>query len=876
MSLPTGTRLGPYEILNPLGAGGMGEVYRAKDTRLDRFVAVKVLPEHLAQSPDALARFEREAKAVAALNHPAILGIFDSGTQGATAFVVMELLEGESLASRLAQGPLTPRRATELAIQMAQGLAAAHAKGVVHRDLKPDNLWISLDGRLKILDFGLAKQLPALTVGSGSVLATEVMSHPGTEKGMILGTLGYMSPEQVRGEPVDARADLFAFGAVLFEMLTGRKAFSRATAADTLSAILKEDPPALDAQSRPIPPGLRRILDHCLEKAASRRFHDAEDLAFALENLGSASDSQASFTAPFARQNRRATWLWGAVAALLMASAAAAGWGLRGGPRLTTMRFELTYPPELTNVDSARISPDGLHLAFHGTDATGRVHIWVRHLNAVTAQVLPGSEGAGRPFWSPDSRFIGFVAEDKLKKVDIAGGPAQKICDAPGGSDGTWSPEGVILFDGTDTQPILRVPAAGGVPVPAVKLDAARREAMVGWPEFLPDGRHFLYLVQGEKADDTVYRVGKLDSTDSKVLAPGQTLVTYAEPGYLLFVRDKTLLAQVFDARAMRLEGEPVPIAEHIGTDSVGLARFSVSRNGTLVYQTGESGDRLMWLDRAGKEGESIVEGSDFHNPSFAPGGDRVTYDQADAHTGKQDIWVRDLKRNVSSRFTFGGSTFAPLWSPDGRTIAFSKGEELRVKPVEGQGEEQVLLKTAETKVATSWSPDGRFLAYSSLGKDTNWDLWILPLTGDRKPYPFLKTPFTELKAAFAPNGNFLAYQSNESGRFEIYIQSFPGPGGKWQVSSAGGTEPLWRADGKELFFKALDQNLMAVDIQAAGGITAGTPHALFQGRFDATQARNRYLPTADGQRFLLVAPVGRDAMIPTMVVLNWQAELTR
>jgi len=484
MSIPSGSRLGPYEILGAIGAGGMGEVYRAKDSRLNRLVAVKVLPTHLATSPDALGRFEREAKAIAALNQPNIVCIYDFGRMDEVAYVVMELLEGRSLREQLDAGPLPPRKAVELSIQMARGLAAAHAKGVIHRDLKPENLWVTQTGQLKILDFGLAKNVTEPASGGAGLLATEALSlGPHTERGMILGTLGYMSPEQVRGEAVDPRSDLFSFGTVLFEMLTARKAFVRATGADTLSAILKEDPPELAESSAPIPPGLRRILDRCLEKVPAHRFQNAEDLAFALENLSTSSDSRASFAAPFAPKNRRTSWLWGAVAAGLMVGASVLGWALRGGPvRQPTMRFELTYPPEVTTVDAAHISPDGLHLAFHGMDTTGRSRLWVRHLNAVAALPLPGTEDAGRPFWSPDSRFLGFVAEGKLKKIDIAGGPAQKICDAPGGSDGSWSPEGVILFDGTDTQPIYRVSAAGGVPAVAAQVARGRHETMVGWP----------------------------------------------------------------------------------------------------------------------------------------------------------------------------------------------------------------------------------------------------------------------------------------------------------------------------------------------------------------------------------------------------------
>jgi hypothetical protein len=384
-------------------------------------------------------------------------------------------------------------------------------------------------------------------------------------------------------------------------------------------------------------------------------------------------------------------------------------------------------------------------------------------------------------------------------------------------------------------------------------------------------------MATGQKPEDNAYRIGSLDSTESKVLAPAQTLVTYAPPGYLLFVRDKTLVAQPFDAKALKTTGEPIPLAEHIGTDNVGLARFSVSRDGTLAYRTGETGDRFLWVDRSGKEGETAGDPGDNHNPAFAPRGDRLAYDLADPRNGKNAVWVRDLKRGVSSRFTFGADgAFCPLWSSDGRLMVYTVVNDLFEKAVEGQGDEKLLLKSDELKFACDWSRDGRYIAYSSQGKETTWDIWVLPTFGDRKPIPFLKTSFSELRPVFSPDGRFLAYQSNESGRFEVYVQSFPGPGGKWQISTSGGNEPQWRADGKELYYRAPDQKVMAVDVQTGSGLTAGTAQPLFRGRFDTGIARNHFLPAADGRRFLTVAPLGREAMTPTTVVLNWYAELGR
>ncbi|MGE5715689.1 MAG: hypothetical protein ACM369_03475, partial [Acidobacteriota bacterium] len=554
------------------------------------------------------------------------------------------------------------------------------------------------------------------------------------------------------------------------------------------------------------------------------------------------------------------------------------GFMRRAPARPKLMRFEIATPEGITTIDAPRISPDGRHLAFNATDASGKTRIWVRPLNALTAQPLAGTEGTTRPFWSPDSRFLAFFAEGKLKKIEVSGGPAQKICDAPTGADGSWSSEGVILFDGRANDPISRVSAAGGTPVVFVKPEASRKETAVGWPEFLPDGRHFLYMAAGQKPEDSAYRIGSLDSAESKLLAPAQTLVSYAPPGYLLFVRDKTLVAQPFDVKVQKTTGEPIPLAEHVGTDPVGLARFSVSRDGTLVYRTGESGDRFLWVDRSGKEGETVGDPGEYHNPAFSPGGDRLAFNLADPRSGKTDIWIRDLKRGVSSRFTFGaGDAAAPVWSPDGRLVVFRQGLDIFEKAAGGQGEEaKILLKSDELKVPTDWTRDGRYIAFQSRGKETNWDIWILPTFGDKKPIAFLKTQFAEALPVFSPDGRFLAYQSNESGRFEIYVQSFPGPGGKWQISASGGVEPRWRADGKELYYRAPDERLMAVAIQTGGSFTAGAPQPLFQGRFDMTPTRNRFLPTADGKRFLTVAPLGRETMTPTTVVLNWYADLGR
>ncbi len=878
MTLAAGSKLGPYEILSQLGAGGMGEVYKARDTRLEREVAVKILRPGESSSEEMRLRFEREAKAISQLSHPHICALYDVGSHEGTEYLVMEYLEGETLASRIAKGPLALDQLLPIGIQTADALDRAHRHGIAHRDLKPGNVMLTKSG-VKLLDFGLAKTLAPQAAPAG-LTSLPTMASPKhlTQQGTILGTFQYMAPEQLEGGEADARSDIFALGAVLYEMATGKKAFDGKSQASLIGSILKDNPPAASSLAPMTPPALDRVIATCLSKDPENRFQTAHDVKLQLQWIGEGG-SQAGLPAPVAaRRKSREKLAWSlAAAATVAALVFAVGFVRRAPAPLRTVRFEIAMPEGVTAIDAPRISPDGRTLAFNATDATGKSRIWIRALNSLNAHPLEGTEGTTRPFWSPDSRHLGFFAEGKLKKIDVAGGPAQKICDAPTGSDGSWSRDGVILFDGNPNDPILRVAAAGGTPTIAVKPDAARKEGTVAWPEFLPDGRHFLYMATGEKAEDNAYRIGTLDSAESKAVAPAQTLVTYAPPGYLLFVRDKTLVAQRFDAKASRTTGEPVPLAEHIGTDAVGLARFSVSQDGVLVYRTGESGDRLVWVDRSGREAETIGDPGEHHNPSLSPGGDRLAYDLADPRTGKTDIWIRDLKRGVSSRLTFGpGDSFCPLWSPDGRTVTYTRGQDLVEKPVDGRGEEKLLFKSDGLNIACDWSHDGRTLIFMGRSKDTGWDIWMLPLAGEKKPVPFLRTPFMEIIPVVSPDGRYVAYQSNESGRSEVYVQSFPGPGGKWQVSAAGGAEPRWRADGHELLYRAPDQKIMAVEVRTGDSFTAGVPQPLFQGRFDLGVARSRYLPTADGKRFLAVAPLGRESMTPTTVVLNWFSELGR
>jgi Tol biopolymer transport system component len=576
---------------------------------------------------------------------------------------------------------------------------------------------------VKLLDFGLAKAVAPASPQSGlTSLPTVATPQNLTQQGTILGTFQYMAPEQLEGSESDARSDIFAFGAVLYEMATGKKAFAGKSQASLIGSILRDEPAPISSVQPMTPPALDRVVKTCLAKDPDDRFQTAHDVMLQLQWIAEGG-SQAGLPAPVAARRRsREKLAWAAAAAAALAARGlGAGFVARAPAKPKVVRFEIASPEGVGTVDAPRLSPDGRYIAFNGNDAQGKSRIWVRPLNAIAAQPLAGTEGTTRPFWSPDSRFLGFFAEGKLKKIEVTGGPAQKICDAPSGADGSWSSEGVILYDGRTGDPIRRVAAAGGTPAVAVKADAARKEANVGWPEFLPDGRHYLYLAMNQKPEDSVYRMGSLDSTESKPVAPAQTLVTYAPPGYLLFVRDKTLVAQRFDAKAGKTDGEPVPLAEKIGTDSIGLARFSVSREGTLAYRTGESGVRLVWVDRSGREGDTLGDPGEFHEPALSVRGDRLAFDFSDARSGKGDIWIRDIARGINSRFTFGAAeAYAPLFSPDGKRIVFTMEAgpvgvgDLYEKPADGQGEPKILLKTDEQKIVCDWSRDGRYIAFQS------------------------------------------------------------------------------------------------------------------------------------------------------------------
>jgi len=885
VTLEAGTRLGRYEILGPLGAGGMGEVYRAKDTQLDRTVAIKVLPAHLSSSPDFKQRFEREAKVVSSLSHPHICTLHDVGHHEGTDFLVMEHLEGETLAERLSRGPLPMTEVLALGAQIADALDKAHKKGVVHRDLKPANVMLTPSG-VKLLDFGLAKQTLSdsqVRTESFSRMLTEAPdSAPLTVEGTILGTFQYMSPEQIEGREADARSDIYALGAVLYEMATGHKAFVGKTQASLIGAIMHSKPEPVSKLVPLGPPAFDRLVDTCLAKEPDNRWGTAHDVGLQLKWIAEGG-SQVGLPAPVAaRRRNRERLAWGvAVAAALASATFAALWVRRAPEPPQVVRFEIAAPDGLPEVGSPRLSPDGRHLAFNARDEKGEEGIWIRPLNSLTAQRLAGTEGARlRPFWSPDSRYLAFMAEGKLKKIPVTGGPAQVICDAPTGADGTWSDDGVILYDGTGSDPLMRVPAGGGIPTAQVSTTPAEGDkaaAQVGWPQFLPGSPRFLYVAWG--ASQPEVKLASLEGGETRTVLAGQSRVEFVPPGYLLYVRDNTLVAQPFDARAGRLEGDPVPLAQDLGLDSVGLAHFSASHNGVVAFRSGEAGGgRLVWVDRKGQSEQTVGEPADIRSTALSPDGRWLAMALKSGASSSSDIWVRDLVRGVTSRFSFNEEDDEnPVWSADGSRIAWGtqrNGQfDLAVKAVGGTGDEEVLLEADGNQFPSSWSPDGKSLLYITVDPETSWDIGVLPLEGDHTPRSYVRSKFVELRARFSPNGRWVAYQTNESGRPEVYVQAFPGPGGKWQISTAGGGEPQWGPDGKELFYLAQGR-IMRVAVQTGASFEAGIPELAFGATLRPITTNNRYLLSRDGRRFLLLSSLLQDSTPPTTVVLNWTAEL--
>ena len=889
MTLAQGTRLGPYEILASVGAGGMGEVYRARDTRLDRTVAVKVLPSHLSDNPEIRQRFDREARTISSLSHPHICALHDVGHQDGIDYLVMEFLEGETLTDRLSRGALPSEQVLRYGIEIADALDKAHRQGIVHRDLKPGNIMLTKSG-VKLVDFGLAK-LAAVspTNSSVSILQTQAGLNL-TQEGTILGTFQYMAPEQLEGKEADARSDIFAFGAVLYEMATGQKAFSGKSQASLISSILSAEPPPVSSVAPMTPPALDRVVKTCLAKDPDDRWQTAHDVMLQLKWIAEGG-SQAGLPAPVVARRRgreRLAWI---VAAALAVSAGVLGYLELRRPRSApaVVRSNVLAPDKgsFTFVGQGggpvAVSPDGQQLAFVASEPGGKRQLWIRPLESLLARSLPETDGAAYPFWSPDSRSVGFFADGKLKKIEVGGGSPLSICDAPDARGGSWNRDDVILFEPQFREPIHRVSATGGKPVPVTSFNASRRETTHRWPFFLPDGRRFLFFSGSHSTSaqsdlDAIF-VGSLDGGKPKLLVRARSNAAYAS-GHLLFVRHKTLLAQRFDPKTLSLSGDAAPIAENVQDDPGFFnAVFSVSQQGTLAYQ--EAGgtiglSEVAWIDRSGKKIGTLGDPADYYDPRISPDGRRVAVVIGDPG----DIWIYDVARPARTRLTFApGSDNAPTWSPDGRRVAFSSQRsgsgDLYVRAASGTGADELLSSSKVVKVANSWFPDGRYLVYTAFpdAPGSKADLWLLSVA-DRKASPLVRTEFDEVAGAFSSDGRWLAYASNESGRFEIYVKTFPELGGNWQVSTAGGIEPRWRRDGKELFYLTTDGKVMAVEVHTDAAFEVSTPQALFVTPFKNASGW-RYDVTPDGQRFLVNRPVDEESS-PITLVQNWTTLLKR
>jgi Tol biopolymer transport system component len=894
MALTSGIKLGPYEILSSLGSGGMGEVYRARDTRLERTVAIKVLPAHLSSDPVRKQRFEREARTISSLNHPHICVLHDIGHQDGMDYLVMECVEGETLEKRLEKGPLPLEQVVKIGAEVADALDKAHCSGVVHRDLKPGNVMLTATGA-KLLDFGLAK--PAALAVAATVTAS-AKDSPVTEEGTIVGTFQYMSPEQVGGKEVDGRSDIFSLGAVLYEMVTGKKAFEGESQLSVASAILEKEPAPISAIKPMTPPALDHAVKKCLAKAPDERWQSASDLASELKWIAE-SGSQAGVPAPAAERRRTRERLgWVLAAALLVpliATMAVTVIHLRekpsGGP---AARFHFAPPEKGTfgGISLPVVSPDGQWIAFRAFGADGLVaHLWVRSLDSLNIQMLPGTEGATSPFWSSDSKSIAFFASGELKRIDLAGSPPQTLCDALGGiGAGAWSQDDVILFRPDWTGPLYRVSATGGEPKPVTELDPSHQETYHAYPEFLPDGHHFLFYIASSQRGKAGIYVGSVDSKEKKRVLDAASKAVYAS-GYLLYARGNTLTAQRFDWKRLELVGEPVPVGQQVAIQSgpalsgTAFAAFSVSQNGVLAYRTASGGNtQLTWFDRHGNRGSTVGTPAEYSNPSLSSDGSRLAVGREDPQTGTRDLWIFDLKRGTSSRLTSDpADDLNPVWNLDGSRIFFTSNRkgarDIYEKPTSGIGDETVLLESKQPKSANDVSLDGQYLVYDSgIAFSRSVELWILPLFGDRKPFLFAhsgESPISQAK--FSPNSHFIAYSSSETGQSEVYVQTFPEARGKWQISTEGGSEATWRRDGKELFYIG-QKKLMAVEVKTdANLLQAGIPQALFEiPLLPTTTVRNRYVVTSDGQRFLfnVAAEVNEASMIN--VVVNWTSALKK
>jgi len=868
----------------------MGEVYRARDTRLGREVAVKVLPKELSQDIERLSRFEQEARAASALNHPNIVTVHDIGRADGLFYVAMELVEGKTLRELSTSGALPARKILNIAPQIADGLAKAHAAGIIHRDLKPENVMLSKDGFVKILDFGLAK----LALPESGVSAMPTVDKPETRPGIVMGTLPYMSPEQASGQSLDFRTDQFSFGSILYELVTGRRPFQGKTGPETLAAIIREEPRPIGELAPATPTPLRWLIDRCLAKDPEERYSSTKDLARDLSSLRdhiseitSGESARPALKRSGLRRREFLAWtaaaLFAVVASLLLLRRPAA----QPPPRIRASLL----PPAGTEfawlAAPLAVSPDGQRIVFGARTADGKRLLYLRTFAEAEAQKLSGTEDATYPFWSPDSRTIGFFTpppDGKLKRIGISGVSAQVLSDAPLARGGSWGADDVILF-GTYKGPLYRVSAAGGQPSAATRLDSTRRETAHIWPHFLPDGRRFLFLTSLEGEDRSfALDAASFDAPNAKVLGKVESTVAYTPPGYLLSVTaDRRLVAQPFDVRGLRILGGRIPVAEQVVENIARwTAAFSVSGTGVLAYQAEVQAEssKFAWFDRSGKQLESFGSAKEYGSFGFAlsPDGTRLVTSATDSRSGTSDLWLYDFARGTTTRFTSDpANDGVAIWSPDGRQIAFFSSRTgqatFYLKPASGAAPETLLFESNSEKYPCDWSPDGRFLLYMNHLLDKKSHLWALPLTGERKPFPVTQTSFNEFDGRFSPDSRLIAYTSNESGRNEVYVQAFPQAVERWQISTGGGGLPRWRRDGKELFYLSPDNQLMSVAVKSQPVFAAATPRPLFRlGRLTSEQ----YDVAPDGQRFLVLVSEREAPEPPISLVFNWLPQSKR
>ena len=888
MPLTSGAKLGPYEILSPLGAGGMGEVYRARDTRLAREVAVKILPSHLSHDPTLRQRFEREAKTISSLNDPHICTLYDVGQQDGTDYLVMEYLEGETLAQRLQKGPLPLEQALLYATQIAGALDKAHRKGVTHRDLKPGNIMLTKTGT-KLLDFGLAKL--EQETGPPAALSQLPTTHGNlTAQGTIVGTLQYMAPEQLEGNEVDARTDIFAFGAVVYEMVTGKKAFEGKGQASVIAAILGCDPPAISTLQPMTPPGLDRVVKKCLAKEPEKRWQGAGDLCDELKWIAEGG-SQVTLAPTAASKGIRPGWrgalLWGVISLLLAAIAGLAWWGLKPTPpRPPVIRAVVTLSPGqrlvVPDQPAVALSPDGTKLVYVAIQG-GTQQLYLRAMDSLEATPVPATEGASAPFFSPDSQSLGFFASGLLKKVSVSGGGAQSLADAKLPRGASWGSQGMILFAPTAFSGLRQVSEVGGTPQPFTHFE--KGDVAHTWPEFLPGGKAALFAASANTGNWTNAHVvvQSIGTGERRDLIQVGTQPRYAPSGHLVYAQGGTLMAVPFDPLRLEVTGTAVPVVEGVmQSPASGDAQYSFSVTGSLVYIPGNirAGQRaLVWVNRSGAEQPLGAPLRAYRNPRISPDnrGVAATIDEQESQ-----VWRYDLSREALTRLTFEGNTnLAAAWTPDGKRITFQSNNagpaNLFWQLTDGSGGLERLTTSQSTQAPSSWSPDGRFLAFIEISPTTGYDIWVLRLS-DRKAQPFLQTQFNETVPRFSPDGRWLAYVSDESGRYEVYVRPFPGPGGKWPISTEGGTEPVWNPKGRELFYRSGDK-MMAVDIATQPSFSAGKPKVLFEGHYQPTPLTlPNYDVSPDGQRFLMLKPIEAGEGAPTQinVVLNWFEELKR